>query len=590
MNLKKIEKRTISLMLTAVICILSGCDMKKDEQIDIPKDEITDISVEEKTLEEEETSKEEPTVEITEFTMFVSMPGEEIYPDNDIREMIARKTGVRVMESWLPEKTTVQDAVAKLLESGELPDFIDGTDSMRELYEANVLVPWDDYLEKYPNLKELYTDEEWDLFRQDDGHIYWANPFCNIYGEDQTKRHNDEAFWIQVRVLEYFDYPEITTFDEYFDILEKYYEENKSFTNSKGEEVDIIPYTALCEDWRYFCIENAPNFLDGYMNDGTISVDTKNYDVPTVISYDNTPTAKRYLAQLNEAYNKGMMPEDFDAMTYDEYIELVKSGALLGMCDQFWDFGYALSENRSDDQKLCEKGCEYAPLGLTIDEDMSQCWYLSGESLNSYSGTAVTTSCEDPELAFSFLNSLLDQEIHDLRFWGVEGVDYLVDDDGLYYRTPEMREACLDEEYKKNHFCQYLYMPQWLGTSKDNINAMQPAEQDSEYLATLSDSLAECFEAYDVGGYVEMIGSEKVEIPIWFPLYTYSSGMAYSLGQQAYHDMVVCKHEWLPKVVKAKNFESAWNNYMKAYDACNPEDYISEMQEELDERIARYEN
>ncbi len=587
MYFKRLKKRIIAISLVCVIIALSGCNQISDKNTDLPQDEIKEISPSVSGIENDNPEGEPFEKKITDFTMFVDYPGEEIYENNEIRELIVQKTGVRVEEKWKTDKTKPGQEVSKILESGELPDFIDASDYMSELYEAGVLVPWDEYLEKYPNLMELFTDDEWDLFRQEDGHIYWANVFGNKYGEDQTKVHIEEAFWIQVRVLEYFDYPEISTLNDYFEILEKYYEENKTFVNSKGEEVDIIPYTALCDDWRYFCIENAPNFLDGYMNDGTISVDTKNYDVPTILSYDNTPTARRYLEKLNEAYNKGLMDKDFDIRTYDGYMDLIRSGAVLGMCDQFWDFGYGLSENAAD-QKLCERGCEYVPLGLTIDEGMSQCWHLYGDEINQYTGIAVTTSCENPELAFSFLNALLEQEIHDLRFWGIEGVDYLVDDEGLYYRTPQMREKCSDEEYKKSHFCQYSYMPQWLGTSRDNKNAMQPQEQKTEYLATLSDSLAKCFEAYNVGGYVEMLGSEKVEIPVWFPMYSYTSSMGGETpGRLAHVNIESCKHEWLPKVVKSDNFEEAWNAYMEAYDACKPEDYIEAMQEDLNGRIEK---
>ena len=96
------------------------------------------------------------------------------------------------------------------------------------------------------------------------------------------------------------------------------------------------------------------------------------------------------------------------------------------------------------------------------------------------SGLAITKSCEDVDAAFQFVNDILEQDIHDLRFWGVEGEDYLVDDDGLYYRTEDMRIQCADTEYKASHLCGYSYFPQWLGTSKDGINAMQPSEQTSE--------------------------------------------------------------------------------------------------------------
>ena len=59
--------------------------------------------------------------------------------------------------------------------------------------------------------------------------------------------------------------------DRYYDLLERYADANP--TTEDGAKV--IPYTMLCEDWRYFCIENAPQFLDGYPNDGSVIVDTE---------------------------------------------------------------------------------------------------------------------------------------------------------------------------------------------------------------------------------------------------------------------------------------------------------------------------
>ena len=45
------------------------------------------------------------------------------------------------------------------------------------------------------------------------------------------------------------------------------------------------------------------------------------------------------------------------------------------------------------------------------------------------------------------------------------------------------------------------------------------------------------------------------------------------------------KHEKLPQVVMAKDFDGAWSEYMKAYSDCKPEDFISELQTELDRRM-----
>ena len=510
------------------------------------------------------------------FTMFIAMPGSEINDDNEIMNIIAEKTGAKLKETWLTGQTDAE-AIGTIIAGGEYPDFINGGDAMMSLYDAGVLVPWDDYLEKYPNLKEMYTDEEWDKFRQEDGKIYWANVFQNTYGEDRATTHNDEAFWIQARVLEWAGYPEIKTLDQYFDLLESYADANPTMANGTKH----IPYTALCEDWRYFCIENAPQFLDGYPNDGSVIVDT---DTMQVVDYNTTPTAKRYFQKLNEEYQKGYVDVEFATQTYDEYIAKLSTGAVLGMCDQWWNFAYSVNDVFKQ-QGLDEQGCNYVPLGLTIDEGMENRWHNYADTLNNSSGVAVTTSCSDIDAAFKFMNDLLDQEIHDLRYWGVEGVDYLVDENGLYYRTEEMRMQCSDPAYQASHMCNYSYMPQWLGTSRDGKNAMQPDQQASEFLDSLSTPLQKLFGAYGVDSYVDLIGSVEEEPGPWFPMYSYSGSMTTETpGGVAWVKMGEVKHEWLPKVVMAPDFESAWNEYMTAYNAVNPQDFLAEMQTELERR------
>ena len=70
----------------------------------------------------------------------------------------------------------------------------------------------------------------------------------------------------------------------------------------------------------------------------------------------------------------------------------------------------------------------------------------------------------------------------------------------MYYRTDEMRAQAAEESYKASHMCQYSYMPQWLGTSRDGKNAMQPSEQYSEFVSGMAEPLVKCFEAYGAKG------------------------------------------------------------------------------------------
>lgn len=521
--------------------------------------------------------------DVKEFTAFFAVPGSEINDDNEIQEKLAEITGAKCKETWLTGQTA-EEAIGTLIAGGEYPDFIEGGNGSIQLYEAGALVALDDYLDDYPNIKEFFTEQEWDSLRQDDGHIYWIPQFSNIYGEEKECTHNDEAFWIQTRVLKWAGYPEVRTMDQYFDLIESYNEANPTMEDG----TENIPYTILCDDWRYFCLENAPEFLDGYPNDGSVIVDP---DTLTVIDYNTTDTAVAYFKKLNEEYQKGIIDPESFTQTYDEYISKLSTGRVLGMIDQWWDFAYTAGDAIKS-AGLDAQGCNYVPLPITIDESVQNQWHNSGGVVNVSSGLAITTSCDDVEGALQFVNDLLGQECHDLRFWGVEGVDYEVDDDGMYYRTPEQRLNVADTAYKASHVCSYSYFPQWLGTSRDGKNAMKPDGQESEFFEGLADDVKECFEAYGVMTYVDMLGTQEAP-GAWYPMYTYSSTMTTSTpGGTAWTKMGETKHEYLPKVVMASDFDSAWDEYMEAYEACDPDSFISEMQTELDRRMeeaAKYE-
>ncbi len=523
---------------------------------------------------DKEGSSEEGGVK--EFTAFFAVPGTEINDDNEIQQKIAEITGAKCKETWLTGQTA-EEAVGTMIAGGEYPDFIDGGDGMAQLYDAGALVALDDYIDDYPNIKEYLTEQEWDKLRQEDGHIYWINQFQNIYGEEKATTHNDEAFWIQTRVLEWAGYPEVKTMDQYFDLIEAYQEANPTMEDG----TENIPYTILCEDWRYFCLENAPQFLDGYPNDGSVIVDPEELKV---IDYNTTPTAVKYFQKLNEEYHKGIVDPESFTQTYDEYIAKLSTGRVLGMIDQWWNFAYNVNDSLKQ-QGLDEQGCDYVPLPITIEEGIQNKWHCSGSVLNEASGLAITTSCEDVEGALQFINDLLSQEVHDLRYWGVEGEDYEVDENGLFYKTEEQRLEASDTAYKASHLCTYSYFPQYAGTSRDGINAMQPQYQPTEFFDGLSDDVKKCFEAYGAETYVDMLGTSEAPGP-WYPMYSYSNNMTTSTpGGMALTKMGEIKHEYLPKVVMAEDFDAAWDEYMEAYESCDPQAFLDEMQEELDRRM-----
>ena len=514
--------------------------------------------------------------DVKEFTAFFAVPGSEINDDNEIQQIIAEKTGVKVKETWLTGQTA-DEAVGTMIAGGEYPDFIEGGSGQMQLYEADALIPLDDYIEQYPNIKNLFTDLEWEKLRQDDGHIYWIPQFSCIKNEEKVCTDNDEAFWIQARVLEWAGYPEIRTMDQYFDLIEAYNDANPTMEDGTAN----IPYTILCDDWRYFCLENAPQFLDGYPNDGSCMVDP---DTLTVLDYNTSDTAVKYFKKLNEEYKKGIVDPESFTQTYDEYIAKLSTGRVLGMIDQWWDFAYTAGDALKQ-AGLDKQGCDYIPLPVTIDESVKNQWHNSGGAFNEATGLAITTGCEDPDAAAKFVSDLLDQDTHNLRFWGVEGVDYQVDENGEFIRNDDQRIQASDTAYKASHLCSYSYFPQYSGTSDDGINANKPEGQANEFFDGLNEDVKKAFEAYGVETYVEMLGTNEAPGD-WYPMWSFSNNFTTSTpGGMAWTKIGEVKHEQLPQVVMADDFDSAWAAYMDAYNACQPEDFLSELQTELDTRM-----
>lgn len=508
------------------------------------------------------------------FTAFFAVEGEAIDQNNDMKKEIARLTGADCEELWLVGQSK-ESALNSYIVSGEYPDFISGDTS---LYEAGALLPLDEYWENYPNIKNYLTEEQWERFRRPDGHIYWIPQFGVTHGEDVEVTHSGEAFWIQTRVLKWAGYPEIHTVDEYFDLIERYVAANPVMEDGTPN----IPFTILCDGWRYFCLENIPQFLDGYPNDGSCIVDP---DTLQVIDYNTTDTAKWYFKKLNEEYHKGILGAEVFTETYEDYLAKLSTGAVCGMPDQWWQFYYSI-QIAYDEQGLREQGCDYVPLPITREEGIANQWHVTRSAeLDSSTGLSITVSCEDIDGALQFVSDLLEPEIIKLRFWGKEGDDYCVDENGLFYLTEEQEKRWMTSEEKRKHFCFYSYFPRVEGKLPDGINAFSLEYQTTEFFKNQPEDIQECFSAYGVTNYVDMIGNN--ESPgAWYPMYSYTTSLSSnSPAGQIRDQMEAVKHKWLPQVIMAEDFETAWEQYMEAYDSCNPEIYYQMLQLEVEKRV-----
>ncbi len=528
--------------------------------------------------------KKEPEADpnaVKEFSMFIAMPGSEINDDNVAQQKLTELTGAKVKETWLVGQTAAE-AIGVMVASGEFTDFVEASDGYQMMVDAGALIAIDEYWDNYPNIKNYLSEAEWNMCRKEDGHIYAIPQFGIINDHDVAPTHNDEAWWIQTRVLKEAGYPEVKTMDDFFGVIEAYVEKNPKHIDG----TDIIPYTILCDDWRYFCLENAPMFLDGAPNDGCCIVDPVTHKA---IDYNTTPTAKKYFAKLNEEYKKGMVDKEFATQKYADYIEKLSTGRVLGFIDQYWNWGYDAEAaiKTQGVENPAYNDCTYVPLGIVADASITD-RYHSASALDVSGGMSITTSCKDIEGALQFVNDILTEEALALRFWGVEGLDYLVDENGVFYRTQDMRDKANDANYKASNLCPYSYFPQYEGMHLDGINAAKSGAQPAEFFEGLLPEVKECLAAYGAETYVDML-SPSGENSDWFPMWSYSNDLTADSGPagENWAMMAEVKHEYLPKVVIANDFEKAWDEYMKAYEERIDIDVVlDDFNAEIERRIA----
>jgi putative aldouronate transport system substrate-binding protein len=524
------SKLILSMLLTGVVSmsLLAGCGSKAKEA----------------------STTSSGDGKIKEFTMFSATPGKEVPDTNRLKKVIAEKIGAKITESWLTGQTA-KERIGVMVAGGDYPDFIDGGEGTQALLDAGALVPLEDKIDKYPNIAKFLSASDRKRITKDDGHIYYIPQFSTVLGKETDTTHNGEAFWIQKAILEWANYPQIKTIDEYFALIEKYKEANPTIDGQP-----TIGFEILSDDWRYFCLENPPQFLAGYPNDGKAIIDPK---TGVAKNYNTIPEAEQYYKKLNQEFNKGIIdPETFTA-SYDQYISKISTGRVLGMIDQQWQFNnanLALKQQGKDERT-------YVPLPLVIDPNVKP-QYRSKLEFNGGGGIGISTSCKDVDGALKVINDLLDPEVIKLRTWGEKDKDYKVDDKGVFSRTEEQRTNAKNQDWVNANFCPYAWFPNYRGMLADGINCASPGDQPDEFYSTLSKTDKNILDHYGYKKFTDFMNTPPEENTPWFPIYSYTNSLtADHPAGIAIAKMDDIKKQWLPKVIMTgtDKFDSAWKEY-----------------------------
>ncbi|MEN2773932.1 extracellular solute-binding protein [Acetivibrio clariflavus] len=559
MTRKKLFSSGIAVLLSLSMCLsLAGCKKGSGDQ--------TDPS-------QTGSSNTGP------FTIKVynAMAGTAPAKDNKIYKLIEEKLGVKFEFEFLVGEAKEKAGV--MIAGGEYPDLLGllGDQSgLQEFIDAEALIPLEDYINKYPNLKKHYGPIMNQIKDQKSGHVYVMPNYGVISGKYYQNESFGPAFWIQAAVLKEFGYPKITTLDEWFDIIQQYM---KKYPEINGQKT--IGFTILTDTSRDWPLRNAPAQLSGHPNDGGVIVDD---NVARI--YAHLDISKRYYKKLNEMYNAGVIDPECFTSNYDTYISKISSGRVLGLYDQRWNF--QMGYNSIIDQKMYER--QYVPVPVVFDDSYEQ-WYLTYPNINVNSGYAITTSCKDPDRVMQVLDTLLSEEWQKILQWGIEGEDYHVDENGRFYRTPEQRERAKSEEWKLSNYAEALlqFCPKLEGSYSDG-NATNPGQQPEEYFESLDDVAKEVYTAYNVKTQGELFGFPP-ENPVYFPAYTISIpvGSDAQIVDQKLKDYAF---QYLPKIISAKpsEFEGLWQKYVEQINKLDIAALEKVYNDGIQQRIQEYSN
>lgn len=562
-------RKVLSLLTVSALCIsmLAGCGGSDDAVADTGSDAATETEAGTATGTEEETTDtaEADTTPIT-FEAYLADNNNDNW-DNPVGNAITEATGVTLEISY-PVTSSGDEAedVALMIANDEYPDLIFAKGSATDLYEANALIDMTDLIEQYgPNIKKMYGDEleklKWSA--EDDG-IYQLS----YAGVNAQTLKTGGPCQIQFAALKENNYEYPTTLEEYEALIKQYMEAHP--TTEDG--LETIGITMSASDWHWMItLGNPAGFIaDAAPDNGQWIID-ENYNC----YYKHTSEdEKAYFKWLSRMYDEGVLDPNFATQTHDDYIAKLSSGRVVAITDALWDYQQA-QQVLVADGKLDKTYCG-VPVVLNEGDKSPTLLY---QGLQVGWGMAISKDCEDPVRAIQFLDFLCSDEGAVIYKWGVEGVNYQVDENGMRYRTQEEIDAAnSDPDYMKNTgIGNYGGFPIYGdGAEDENGNPYTTVTRASVMAEYNEEELAAC-EAWGVDMLIDIFPQ-----PEEFELLPYSALWAYQIPQELSNKVAILDEIAWPGLIQCvtggqENFEANWTAMVDELEANGLEEANAEM-------------
>ncbi|GIP43836.1 hypothetical protein J45TS6_22950 [Paenibacillus sp. J45TS6] len=343
-----------------------------------------------------------------------------------------------------------------MIAASELPDVIwmDRNADVERLREAGALVPFDDYLDKYPNLKKWAGEETLNMLRSSDGKLY---QFPNWY----TSQPNGNAgYLVNKKMYTELGEPALETTEDLYNYL----------VQVKAKYPNVVPFEPdLAVDGQ------GLDVLYGSFGEDHPPVFVKERGVPkdnqlTSIFLD--PVFRESTQYASKLFREKLMAQDALTQTKDQIKEKVYTGRVAVAA------GASPTEYGAvGDIELKKKDPNdgYFMIWPVHKEglDKNKIWAGTYNSLG-WNVSVITKSAKDPEKIFAFLDWYTSPEGQRVIMWGPEGKYWDgTDEDG----APKFTDAYVTDIEGRNKMMDATVNLQWNGNTVFVDNAKMKFEQ-----------------------------------------------------------------------------------------------------------------
>ncbi|WP_146116256.1 extracellular solute-binding protein [Paenibacillus sp. AR247] len=313
---------------------------------------------------------------------------------------------------------------------------------VERLRAAGMLVPYDDYLDKYPNLKKWAGDSTLNMLRSSDGKLY---QFPNWYTSQPA---GNAGYLMNSKVYKELGSPKLETTDDLYNYLK----------SVKAKYPNMVPFEPdLAKDGQGLDIlygafgEDHPPV---YLKERAVPVDNK------LTSIFQDPVYRESMQFASKLFREKLMAQDALTQTKDQILEKAYNGR------------FAIAAGASPTEYGSKGDVELKKKDPTSGYEMI--WPVHKEGLDKnkiWTGTynqlgwnvaVITKSAKDPEKIFAFLDWLTGEEGSRVIMWGPEGTLWQGTDEEGY---PVFTDTYTNDIQKRSDIMDATVNLQWNGNT-----------------------------------------------------------------------------------------------------------------------------